>query len=132
MKYLLSKTKVLLFIFVSTLALTACEDDDWWTRESISGTWQIVEVTDYTGACPYYSGDYMEFRSSGYYYAYGRNNFNESGYWDVSQDMMTIDFDGDGRTDLAAQIMQLQDYYMVLYIVDYVYGADYTLRLMRY
>lgn len=132
MKYLLSKTKVLLFIFVSTLALTACEDDDWWTRESISGKWQIVEVTDYTGACPYYSGDYMEFHSSGNYYAYGRNNFSEIGYWDVSQDMMTIDFDGDGRTDLAAQIMQLQDYYMVLYIVDYVYGADYTLRLMRY
>lgn len=132
MKKLLQRTYIFVIVLVSTFAMTACDTDDWWTRETVSGTWRIVEATPYSGECPYRYKDYMEFLYEGTFYAYGDFGLDESGYWDVSRDIITIDFDGDGRSDIAAQIVQLDDYYMVLDVTDYSFNSDYTLRLVRY
>lgn len=132
MKYLFEKTKLCLILLVAALALTSCEDDDWVTREALEGSWRIVEVEDYSGGCPYRYDDQMLFHYDGTFDARGRGGFEQAGYWDVGRDVITIDFDRDGRSDVVAQILQLDHGYLVLDVTDYSYDCYYRLRLTRY
>lgn len=120
-------------LFLTALALSSCEsDDDWMMRESISGIWRLVEVEDYSGNSPYRPNDRLNFRYDGVFESRGSQGFEEYGYWDVGRDVITIDFDGDGRSDLVAQVLHLEDSYMVLDVTDYGYECNYRLRMLRY
>lgn len=121
-----------IFTMIMLCTLTSCEEDDWMTRSDISGSWNIVEVTEYSGQCPYWEGDRLVFDYDGHFTAYGRNGFSESGLWDVSHDVIQIDFDSDGRTDVIATIESLDHGYLRLDIDDRSYNSKYTLRLNRW
>ena len=73
--------------------------DDWMTRSDLSGTWRVDYVRLDYGPCPYRPTDRLVFNYDGRFEAYGSNNFYETGCWDVSRDVIQIDFDDDGRTD---------------------------------
>lgn len=132
MKNLWTKTFKGLLIIITIFTLNGCEDDDWMTRSDISGTWRIAEVQTFGGRCPYWEGDRLIFDYNGNFTAYGQNDFVEYGYWDVNRDVIQIDFNNDGRTDVIATIGSLDHGYLRLDVTDRLYGSEYTLRLTRW
>ena len=63
---------------------------------------------------------------------YGSNNFYETGCWDVSRDVIQIDFDGDERTDFLATIRSFTSNHLCIDVNDLYYGSRYTLTLSRW
>ena len=62
----------------------------------------------------------------------GSNNFYETGCWDVSRDVIQIDFDDDGRTDFLATIRSFTSNHLCIDVNDLYYGSRYTLTLSRW
>lgn len=139
MKTIITKTLLTLCAFFALSSLSSCEDDDWmtrsddWmTRSDLSGTWRIDYVIPDYGPCPYRPTDRLVFNYDGRFEAYGSNNFYETGSWDVSRDVIQIDFDDDGRTDFLATIRSFTSNHLCIYVNDLYYGSQYTLNLSRW
>ncbi len=132
MNRLLKQTKIGIILLIATLGLSSCGDEDWWIEDHIADMWRVVEVTPYSGEVPYRPNDRMEFQPDGRFYASGYGGFEEYGYWGVEDRSIHIDFDGDGRSDLIGRIMRYDRDYMALDVLDYSYGSEYALRLVRY
>lgn len=133
MKSIITKALFSLCAFFTLCSLSSCEDDDWMTRADLSGTWYIAYVIprDY-GRCPYQPGDRFDFDYDGRFTACGSNNFYETGWWDVSRDVIQIDFDGDGRTDFMAAIRSFNRNHLSIDVTDDYYNSRYTLNLSRW
>lgn len=119
----------LVLMLLAIFTLTSCvEDDDWWTKDTLIGTWRVVEVNVYAGDCPYDRDDQLTFWRNGNYEAHGYSGFDEYGNWDISGDLLILDFSGKGH--VVATIRQLDEGYMVLAVDDPQWGR-YSLRLVR-
>lgn len=121
----------LILPIVALLMLTGCDEDSWRDRQTIVGSWQVVETTKVSGACPYRRGDVFDFCSDGAFYAEGYDLYEE-GLWDTGHNYIYIDFDFDGYDDVRARIRELSPNYMAIDVQDAYYGSRYTLRLVRY
>ena len=133
MKKLIRHTLSLAIVLLTTAGLTSCEDEhDLWMRDNIVGTWQIYDVRSYDYNVPYRTGDLMEFFYDGTYRGYGRNGFDEYGDWDVTDNIISFDFNHDYRTDMAARVDDIGYSYMDLDVTDFYNGSHYYLRLRRY
>lgn len=132
MKTIITKTLLSLCALFALSSLFSCEDDDWMTRSDLSGTWRIDYVIPDYGPCPYRPTDRLVFNYDGRFEAYGSNNFYETGCWDVSRDVIQIDFDDDGRTDFLATIRSFTSNHLCIDVNDLYYGSQYTLNLSRW
>ncbi|MCI6144096.1 MAG: hypothetical protein MR679_03765 [Bacteroidales bacterium] len=133
MKKLLRHTLCLAIVLLTTAGLASCEDEhDLWMRDNIVGTWKIYDVRSYDYNVPYRTGDFMEFFYDGTYRGYGRNGFDEYGDWDVTDNIISFDFNHDYYTDMEARVDDIGYSYMYLDVKDYDKGSHYYLRLRRY
>ena len=129
----LSRISVLsLLLLLSSCVLTSCEEV-WVTDHyvNITGRWYVRNVYLRVGECPYYANDRFQFNSNGIFQVTGSNGFYESGYWDVENNVIYMDFDGDGYSDIEAYINPGPNYKMELDVRDYSYNSRYTLELVR-
>lgn len=135
MKRYLSLSRISVFsllLLLSSCVLTSCEEV--WVNNyyvNITGRWYVRNVYLRVGECPYYANDRFQFNSNGTFQVTGSNGFYESGYWDVENNIIYMDFDGDGYTDVEAYINQASNYRMELDMQDYSYNSRYTLELVR-
>ena len=133
MKKLLRHTLTVALVLLTAVGLSSCEDEhDLWMRDNIVGTWQIYNVSGNYDDVPYYPGDFMEFFYDGTYRGYGRNGFDERGDWDVTDNIISFDFNRDYRTDMAARVDAIGYDYMYLDVTDNYNDSHYYLRLRRY
>ena len=129
----LSQISVLsLLLLLSSCVLTSCEEV-WVTNHYVNttGRWYVRHMYLRVGECPYYANDRFQFNSNGTFQVTGSNGFYESGYWDVENNVIYMDFDGDGDSDIEAYINQASNYRMELNMQDYSYNSRYTLELVR-
>ena len=123
---------VSLLLLLTAFVFTSCEET--WVDGryvNLTGRWYVRNVYLHIGDCPYYSNDRFTFRSNGTFYVEGSNGFYESGYWDVENNVIYMDFNGDGYSDIEAYINQATNYRMELDVKDYSYNSRYTLELVR-
>ena len=123
---------VSLLLLLTAFVFTSCEET--WVDGryvSITGRWYVRNVYIRLGECPYYSNDRFVFNSNGTFRVVGSNGFYESGNWDVENNVIYMDFDRDGYSDIEAYINQASNYRMELDIQDYSYNSRYTLELVR-
>ena len=121
-----------LLLLLSSCLLSSCEElwvDNYYVN--ITGRWYVRTVYLHVGDCPYYSNDRFQFNSNGTFQVTGSNGFHESGYWDVENNVIYMDFDGDGYSDVEAYINQGSNYKMELDVRDYGYNSRCTLELVR-
>ena len=123
---------VSLLLLLTAFVFTSCEET-WEDGRyvNLTGRWYVRNVYLHIGDCPYYSKDRFTFRSNGTFHVEGSNGFYESGYWDVENNVIYMDFNGDGYSDIEAYINQASNYRMELDIRDYSYNSRYTLELVR-
>lgn len=119
---------VSLLLLLTAFVFTSCEEN--WV-DGLTGRWYVRNVYLHIGDCPYYSNDRFTFRSNGTFKIEGSNGFYESGYWDVENNVIYMDFDRDGYSDIEAYINQGSNYRMELDVKDYSYHSRYTLELVR-
>lgn len=132
MRKTVTSLKMLLVLLVATVSLSSCEADDFWYRDTIEGSWRVVEVRQDYGYCPYRYGDVMYFAFDGGFEMSGRDGSVEYGNWTLFKGRVLVDFDFDGIDDLSARIVQMDDGYAVLDCKDYYYNSRYSLRMIRY
>ena len=123
---------VSLLLLLTAFVFTSCEET--WVDGryvNLTGRWYVRNVYLHLGDCPYYSNDRFTFSSNGTFRVEGSNGFYESGYWDVENNVIYMDFNGDGYSDIEAYINQASNYRMELDIQDYSYNSRYTLELVR-
>lgn len=123
---------VSLLLLLTAFVFTSCEET--WVDGryvNLTGRWYVRNVYFHIGDCPYYSNDRFTFRSNGTFHVEGSNGFYESGYWDVENNVIYMDFNGDGYSDIEAYINQATNYRMELDVKDYSYNSRYTLELVR-
>ena len=121
-----------LLLLLSSCLLSSCEelwDENYYVN--ITGRWYVRNVYFHIGDCPYYPNDRFQFNSNGTFQVIGSNGFYESGYWDVEDNVIYMDFNGDGLSDIEAYINQGTNYRMELDVRDYSYNSRYTLELVR-
>lgn len=121
-----------LLLLLSSCLLSSCEElweDNYYVN--ITGRWYVRNVYLHVGDCPYYSNDRFQFNSNGTFQVTGSNGFYESGYWDIEDNIIYMDFDGDGYSDVEAYINRGSNYKMELDVLDYGYNSRYTLELVR-
>ena len=121
-----------LLLLLSSCLLSSCEE--LWVENyyvNITGRWNVRNVYFHIGDCPYYPNDRFRFNSNGTLQVTGSNGFYESGYWDVEDNVIYMDFNGDGYSDIEAYINQGSNYRMELDVKDYSYDSRYTLVLVR-
>lgn len=121
-----------LLLLLSSCLLSSCEE--LWVENyyvNITGRWYVRNVYLHVGDCPYYTNDRFQFNSNGTFQVIGSNGFYESGYWDVEDNVIYMDFNGDGLSDIEAYINQGTNYRMELDVRDYSYDSRYTLVLVR-
>ena len=119
-----------LLLLLSSCLLSSCEelwDENYYVN--ITGRWYVRNVYFHIGDCPYYPNDRFEFYSNGTFRVIGSNDFYESGYWDVENNVIYMDFDGNGF--IEAYINQGSNYRMELDVRDHSYNSRYTLVLVR-
>lgn len=131
MKRLLKTLVLPLLLLTFTPFFASCGDEDWWTAETLEGSWRIVEVQPYYMDMPYREGDIWEFQPNGNFYAWGSGGFNEYGRWEVANGRLRIDFDYDGREDVVCYLNRLDDGYASFDVTDYMFNMRYTLRMVR-
>lgn len=123
---------VSLLLLLTAFFFTSCEEvwfDNYYVN--ITGRWYVRNVYIRLGECPYYSNDRFVFNSNGTFRVTGSHGFDESGYWDVENNVIYMDFNGDGYSDIEAYINQATNYRMELDVKDYSYNSRYTLELVR-
>ena len=123
---------VSLLLLLTAFVFTSCEET--WVDGryvNLTGRWYVRNVYLHLGDCPYYSNDRFRFNSNGTLQVTGSNGFYESGYWDVEDNVIYMDFNGDGYSDIEAYINQATNYRMELDVKDYSYNSRYTLELVR-
>ena len=123
---------VSLLLLLTAFVFTSCEEtwlDDHYM--SITGRWYVRNVYVRLGECPYYSNDRFVFNSNGTFRVTGSHRFDESGYWELENNVLYMDFTGDGYSDIEAYINQATNYRMELDVKDYSYDSRYTLELVR-
>ena len=121
-----------LLLLLTSFVFTSC--DEFWLDDhyvSITGRWYVRDVYVRLGECPYYSNDRFVFNSNGTFRVVGSNGFYESGNWDVENNVIYMDFDRDGYSDIEAYINQASNYRMQLDVKDYSFDSRYTLELVR-
>ena len=121
-----------LLLLLSSCLLSSCEElweDNYYVN--ITGRWYVRNVYLHVGDCPYYSNDRFQFNSNGTFQVIGSNGFHESGYWDIKDNIIYMDFDGNGYSDVEAYINRGSNYKMELDVLDYGFNSRYTLELVR-
>ena len=121
-----------LLLLLTSFVCTSCEEfwlDDHYV--SITGRWYVRDVYVRLGECPYDSNDRFVFNSNGTFRVTGSHGLNESGNWDVENNVIYMDFDRDGYSDIEAYINQASNYRMQLDVKDYSFDSRYTLELVR-
>lgn len=121
-------SRTLLAILLIT-SLSSCTEDFWRDNDfyySLNGGWRVVEVT---GRTAYRPGDCFWFNSDGSFYTEGYS-LNERGQWEANGRTINFSFDG-YNVDMAANVRQFDNGYMVLDVNDYYDNTRYTLRLTR-
>lgn len=108
--------------------MTSCDEDDM-IETTLEGQWRVVEVSSYHS--PYRSGDRFYFYDNGELVTHLRTGEREYGTWRVRHQRLQIDFTGDGRYDVDAEIPRLDGDYVVLDVHDYYYDEYYRLRMVR-
>lgn len=117
-----------LLLSLTVLQFSSCVEDDWWIEDAISYRWHINDIYLRYGQCPYMLGDEFCFYPDGQLEIYGRNHFYESGYWEVDDDRLSIDFNRDGREDMVGRIEEMSDRYMTVDFKDFY--DDYESRYL--
>lgn len=112
---------------IGIFALTSCEPDPyWWDDAHIEGSWRIVEVNGYSN---YKKDDHWIFSYNGDFYTSGYNLPSENGYWERRGRTINISFQT--YSEMEVYIDSYDNDYMVLYVRDYSFKQEYTLRLIR-
>jgi len=118
---------LLLVLFATMLCFTSCEEDDEYIAETLIGEWRVVEIETDDYDCPYSYGDIFGFEPDGGFYT----SRYEYGEWDIHDDILKIDFTGDGYPDVNALVLQIDYGYVVLDVHDSYYETHYRLCLVR-
>ena len=91
-----------LLLLLTAFVFTSCEEI--WVDGryvNLTGRWYVRNVYLQIGHCPYYSNDRFTFSSNGTFKVQGSNGFYESGYWDVENNVIYMDFHDDGYSDIC-------------------------------
>lgn len=106
------------------------ESDDRYAESVLQGDWYVRFVNNATVDCPYYEGDRFIF--NGYdLHVIGDGGMNEFGQWEVDNRRLYIDFNNDGREDIEARIVSINNSRVTLNVMDYTFKTSYKLGLAR-
>lgn len=124
--------RVLCVALLAVLTLSSCEDENYYTRDRLLGSWQVVETDDYYST--YYPGDMFYFGRNNRFMAY-MGDLAYSGTYRVTSeydgDVITVWYDDNpGQVAFMARIDALSSTYTRWYMIDYESGRQYTMRLV--
>lgn len=123
-------------LLVTCLTFASCdqmiwnEADDRYAASVLQGDWYVRFVNNATVDCPYYEGDRFIFNGRELH-VIGDGGMNEFGLWDVENRRLFIDFNNDGRDDIEARIVSINNSKVVLNVNDYTFRTTYQLGLER-
>lgn len=119
-------------MLTAVLLFSACDEENYYVRDRLLGSWQVVEVEGY--GAPYYPGDVFYFDRHNRFEAF-LGDFRYSGSYRVTReydgDVITVWFDDSpGYPAFAARVDALGPAYTRWYVTDYENNRRYTLRLV--
>lgn len=120
MKKTLMRTLFPLMACAMLLTLASCEETFDYTL--LEGEWRVEEAVSLDGGSrynlPYLAGDLWSFRK-GWFRALLVGGGMDEGCYDIYDNHIFIDFDGDGNADLRGRIVRLSNTCLSLRITDY-------------
>lgn len=119
-------------VLLAVFAFSSCEEENYYVRDRLLGSWQVVETDDYNAT--YYPGDVFYFGRNNRFIAY-MGDFVYTGTYRVTReydgDVITVWYDDrPGQVAFMARIDALGSTYTRWYMIDYESGRQYTLRLV--
>lgn len=122
-----------LFLILSTVSFSGCEDDDWAIRDFFLGEWEVVDVFAYDDYCPYVPGDHLSFRENRRVYFDTHPEYAGYGTWDIDGNHLLMGIGNSGIVDIDAAIesMDMRRGVVVLDVCDDWWESDYKLRLVK-